>query len=310
MKDIDGIIPIIPTPFTAGEEVDYHAIPGLVEFAVSGGAWGICLPAYASEYYKLTEQERLRVVEAALKHAAGRVPVIAQVNYHSARAAAESAVCAQALGASAIAAAVPRLFAVSERDLFRFFDRILNAIEIPLLIQDFNPGGQSISASFVAGLHRAHPHFRYVKLEEPMMRAKVEAIREATTGEVGVLEGWGGLYMMELIPAGVCGVMPGLGLTDLQARIFALLRQGRRGEAFQIFQGIAPQIVYSLQNLELFHHAEKLLLASRGVLSGTTVRELRLGLDPHDTDFICFLNTKILELLDSLGMPRNPGGRD
>ncbi len=99
-------------------------------------------------------------MEAAHARAAGRIPVIAQVNYHSARAAAAAARRAEQLGVSAINTAVPRLFAVGERDLFRFFDRLLSAITIPLVIQDFNPGGPSISARFVADLHRAHPHFK------------------------------------------------------------------------------------------------------------------------------------------------------
>ncbi len=60
------------------------------------------------------------------------------------------------------------------------------------------------------------------------------------------------------------------------------------------------------QNLELFHHAGKLLLAARGALSGTTVWELRVTLEPEDIDHIQFVNRKILRLLDSLAMPRNP----
>jgi dihydrodipicolinate synthase/N-acetylneuraminate lyase len=304
--EIDGIIPIIPTPFTADEQIDSGALADLVEFGIAAGAWGVCLPAYASEFYKLSELERLAVVETAVEQARGRVPVIAQVNYYSARAAASAAQRAQELGATAICAAVPRLFAVGEADLLRFFDRILSAISVPLIIQDFNPGGASISAAFIADLHRMHPHFRYVKLEEGMMRPKVEAIRSVTSGEVGVLEGWGGMYMPELIPAGVCGVMPALSLTDVLARIYRLLREGRREEAYPIFQGVVPQIVYSLQNLELFHHAEKLLLADRGVLENTTVRELRIGIGEKDLEYIRFLNGRVLELLDSLQLPRNP----
>jgi 2-keto-3-deoxy-L-arabinonate dehydratase len=51
-----GGVPIVPTPFTDREEVDHEALEGLV--AVSAGVKGVCLPAYGSEFYKLTEQER------------------------------------------------------------------------------------------------------------------------------------------------------------------------------------------------------------------------------------------------------------
>jgi dihydrodipicolinate synthase/N-acetylneuraminate lyase len=82
---------------------------------------------------------------------------------------------AQRLGAAAIAAAVPRTMGFGEGDLYRYFDRLLSMLDIPLLIQGWNPSGPTVSARFVSELHRAHPHFRWIKLEEPIMSSKVTA---------------------------------------------------------------------------------------------------------------------------------------
>ncbi len=303
---VNGIVPIIPTPFTLEEQVDWCSLRILVDFACAAGACAICLPAYASEFYKLSEHERLRTVAEAVGHSAGRTPVFAQVNFLSAIQAVESAREAQNSGASAIAAAVPRMFAFSESDLFRYFDRILSAIDIPLLIQDFNPSGPTVTPRFIADLHRVHRHFRWIKLEEPMMCAKVAAILEATGGDIGVLEGWGGMYMLDLIPAGICGVMPGLGIADLLTLVFRRAKGGDHLGAFDVFQGVLPQIVFSLQHMELFHHAEKRLLQSRGILPGSVVRELALTPDRHLEGRISFLNDGILRLLDRLKLLRNP----
>jgi dihydrodipicolinate synthase/N-acetylneuraminate lyase len=303
---IDGIVPIIPTPFHEDESVDTKSLGSLVEFAHAAGACAVCLPAYASEFYKLSDAERRRVVEVAVGAAAGKIPVIGQVNYPSLRQAIEASQYAENAGAAAIAAAVPRMFGMTEKDLLRHFDRLLAAINIPLIIQDFNPGGPTISPAFILELHRAHSHFRYVKLEDPLMGAKVRAIREITQDEVGVIEGWGGMYMMELVPAGICGVMPGLGLTDLLAQVFRLIKQGLRDQAYPIFQGVLPQIVFCLQHMELFHQAEKMLLHSRGVLHQLAVRELQMELDESDREYITYLNTQVLNLLDQLHMPHNP----
>ena len=141
------------------------------------------------------------------------------------------------------------------------------------------------------------------------MSPKVSAILEATQGEVGVLEGWGGMYMLDLIPAGICGVMPGLAVSDLLARVFELANQGDMGGAYNIHQAVLPQIVFSLQHLELYHHAEKRLLVARGILPEAVVRELSLGLDRHIDNRISFLNEQILSLLDRLGLPRDPTAR-
>jgi hypothetical protein len=58
--------------------------------------------------------------------------------------------------------------------------------------------------------------------------------------------------------------------------------------------------------MELFHHAEKRLLAARGVMTGTTVRSHAMSLSPHDEQYIEFLNGRVLALLDKLSLPRDP----
>lgn len=303
---IRGIVPIVPTPFNRNQEIDWQSLRGLIDFACASGACAMCLPAYASEFYKLSEDERLRAITEAVKQAAGRIPVIGQVNAFSAMHAKTAALGAQQAGADAVSVSVPRLFPLGERDLFRYFDHVLGALDIPMLIQDFNPGGPTVSLEFIAKLHRTHPHFRYIKLEEPMMASKVEAIVQETSGEVGVLEGWGGMYMLELIPAGICGVMPSLGAADVLSLVFRLASQVQKDEAYDVFRAVLPQIVFSLQNLELLHHVEKSLLAARGIIPEAIVREASLEVNVHDRQHILFLNGKILEALDRLKLPRNP----
>ncbi len=74
---VNGIIPIIPTPFTAEELVDWPSLRRLVDFAFAAGVCAVCLPAFASEFYKLSERERLRLVAEAVHHSVGRMPVFA-----------------------------------------------------------------------------------------------------------------------------------------------------------------------------------------------------------------------------------------
>jgi len=303
---INGIVPIIPTPFTNEESIDWPALRHLIDFACAADACAVCLPAYASEFYKLDEAERLRLISEAVHQSAGRLPVFAQVNFVSSTQALETAREAQRLGASAIAVAVPRIFGFGEMDLYRYFDRVLSGIEIPLLIQDFNPSGPTVSARFVSDLHRTHPHFRWIKLEEPLMSSKVTAMLDATDGRVGVLEGWGGMYMLDLIPAGICGVMPGLAVSDLLAKAFQLAVRGDAVGAYKIHEAVLPQIVMSLQHMELFHQAEKSLLVARGILQQAVVRQLTLQLDSHTENRILFLNQQILSLLERLELPPNP----
>ena len=295
--EIDGVLPVIPTPFTRDGGLDWPALGRLLEFAISARVCGVVLPAYASEFYKLRDAERREVVLQAISILNGRLPVVAQVNHVSTAYVAETARDLERAGAAAISVAVPRVFDLPERDLLRYFDRILQAITVPLVIQDFNPGGATVSVEFVKSLHGQHAHFQYLKLEEPMMSGKVQSILEATHGAVGIIDGWGGTYMLELIDAGICGVMPGLAVSDLLQIIWQNARAGKKDVAYELFQGVLPQITFSLQNLELFHHAEKALLVARGVLSDAEVRDPTLTIHELDRAHIDFLNRKVIDLV-------------
>lgn len=308
MKDfqIDGIVPIIPTPFTADYKPDWESLQGLVDFAHAAGACAICLPAYASEFYKLSEDERRQAVARAVGCAGGKIPVIAQVNFTAPQMVIDAALAAIKSGATAICSAVPRMFSMREDDLFRFFARVLDSVKHPFMIQDVNPSGVTLSAPCIAKLNSAFPNVCYIKLEEPMMPARVSEISQATAGRVGVMEGWGGMYMLELVRAGIAGVMPGLAVSDLLALSFRQAKAGDFDSAYETFMHVCPQIVYSLQNMELFHHAEKRLLEARGILTTTVVREANLTLREDEAKHIDFLNRKILASLDRLGLPRHP----
>jgi cystathionine gamma-synthase len=100
--ELRGVVPVVPTPFRVDESIDLEGLAACIEFAVRCGVCAVCLPAYASEFYKLTEAERRRVLETAIRVAAGRVAVLAQSNHPSARCAAELAQQHADLGADVV----------------------------------------------------------------------------------------------------------------------------------------------------------------------------------------------------------------
>ena len=291
---IEGIVPVLPAPFNPDETIDLDSISKLIQFCVDSHVSAVCLPAYSTEFYKLSMDERYALVQAAVEASDGRIPVIGQSNHVSAKLAAEIAARNAELGVSAISIAMPRLFTLSDDDHFAFLSRVIEATSLPVIVQDFNPGGPTVSPAFVKRLHHAHSNFRYLKLEEPLMAPKVEAILEATQGGVGVLEGWGGMFLLEGVSAGCCGAMPGLGLADLQQEIFHRAHSGDLEAATDLFQEILPHIVFSLQNLELFLHMDKQLLVRRNLLTHATVRSATLTPDPNTTRHADFLTERAL----------------
>lgn len=300
-NELFGVVPIVPTPFTEDEEIDEDALRRLIDFAIAGGISAVCLPAYASEFYKLSDDEKLRVVKIAVEHAAGRIRIVAQSNSPSLKIAIRLAQANVKAGADVISLAVPRIFGLPEASIREYLSGFLSSIPTtPVLVQDFNPGGSSISVGFIQQLMEKHSNFKYLKLEEPLCAPKFEEIIKTTGGKVGLFEGWGGLYMLELTPLGIAGVMPGLAVSDILQKVFVLRREGKNDEAFDLFEKVMPQIFFSLQNMELFHYAEKELLIARGVLTNSVARKAAYIPDPSSVKYIKELNQRVVSLVKSL----------
>ena len=296
---IDGVVPVLPAPFTTDEELDLSSIKKLIDFAVQSKCAAVCLPAYSTEFYKLDMEERYSLVGSAVDASGGRIPVIGQSNHVSSKLASEIAKKNEALGVDAISVAIPRLFSISEDDIFNFLGKVMEAVSLPVLVQDFNPGGVTVGPHFVKRLAEAYPNFRYLKLEEPLMGPKVEQILEVTNGTIGILEGWGGMYLLENIPAGVCGAMPGMGLADLLQEAYRLSKNGDFEAGMDIFEKILPHIVFSLQNLELFLHMEKDLLVRRNLLTHATVRSATLTPDAGTLKYADRLTKRVIKSIDA-----------
>ena len=303
LKKLTGSVPIIPIPFDANEAIDEEALRQLVQFAVNKKFCAICLPAYGSEFYKLTEAERIRVVKIAVQQAAGRINVIAQSNHGSAIKALELARTHVDNGADMISIALPRMFAITDSDLLRYLRPILNGVEVPSLVQDFSPAGGTIGADFTARLLNECARLSYLKMEEPMLAPKLAAIMERTGGRVGVLEGSGGLYLLELIPYGLCGIMPGLALADALDVVFRLRAANKHDEAFELYGKLLPRCLYafqSFQHFELYLYCEKRLLQARGLLSNANCRNASFTPDPYTARYVDELNERLLDVLKDL----------
>ncbi|MBB31466.1 MAG: dihydrodipicolinate synthase family protein [Gemmatimonadetes bacterium] len=307
-KQIRGVVSVLSTPFDQYEKIAHEDIARQVEAAVVFGISGVCLPAYASEFYKLSGKERLAVVKTAVDASRGRIAVVGQSNHPSARQAASLAKGNAEAGADLISFAIPRQFAAYERDILDYCSTICNAVDLPVLVQDFNPGGATVGPDFCRQLIERSPNFNYIKLEEPLLGPKLRAIREATSDGVGVLEGWGGMYMPELFESGIAGVMPGLGHADIMNRIWDLGTSGDMEGTLDVFDQVLAQVVFSLQDMELYLRIEKQLLAMRNIIQNTGVRSLSLSPEKETEVHGKRLNERVLKLVEQLGFQRNPIG--
>lgn len=72
----NGVYPVMLTPFTENNEVDYEALGKLVDWYIEKGVNGLFADCQSSEMFFLSLEERVKIGEFVKKHADGRVPVV------------------------------------------------------------------------------------------------------------------------------------------------------------------------------------------------------------------------------------------
>jgi 4-hydroxy-tetrahydrodipicolinate synthase len=102
-----GLVHVPVTPFKSDQSIDYDLYARILDFHLRNGADALALPMPQAEDLSLTEIELRKLIEFALKHVNGRVPVIVHISDPGTAIAVERAKFAATLGAAAIASHPP-----------------------------------------------------------------------------------------------------------------------------------------------------------------------------------------------------------
>ena len=148
-----GIIPAVTTPFDATGAIDVDALERNLAALLDAGVHGFVATGTMGEAGSLSAAERRTVVEAAVRVAAGRVPVIAGASAGTAAAASAYATDAAAAGADAIMLLPPLGYRGDEREIVAFYRAVGAATGLPLMAYN-NPeaSGTDMPPALIARL--------------------------------------------------------------------------------------------------------------------------------------------------------------
>src|SRR5690606_32366882 len=133
-----SIAPVI-TPFKQNGEVDYEKMSELINWQIESGSHGISVTGTSGEPSSLTVEERLKVMENAIKTVNGRVPVVpatGSTNHDETMYLTKSA---QEMGATAVMVIVPYYNRPNQQALYKHYKTVANSIDIPLIVYNI-PG--------------------------------------------------------------------------------------------------------------------------------------------------------------------------
>ena len=264
-----GIFPVVPTPFTESGELDLPSQKRAVDFMIDSGVDGLCILANFSEQFVLSDEEREILTRSILEHVAGRVPVIVTTTHFSTQVCAARSRRAQEQGAAMLMIMPPyhgATIRVSEEQVTGFFQRVSDAVDIPIMIQDAPVAGTPLSAQALARMAREIEHVAYFKIETAGAASKLRDL--IALGGAAVEGPWDGEEAITLLPdldAGATGSMTGGGFADGLRPIIEAHRAGKRDEAYRLYERWLPLINY--ENRQGGILSAKALMKAGGVIA-------------------------------------------
>lgn len=128
-----GSIVALITPFKNGE-VDYESLGNLIEFHIDNGTDAILVCGTTGESPTLTFEEHEKVIEFAVKKAAGRIKVIAGTGGNATHEAVYLTAHAKEVGADGALVVVPYYNKPTQRGLYEHFKTVATEVDIPIII--------------------------------------------------------------------------------------------------------------------------------------------------------------------------------
>jgi 4-hydroxy-tetrahydrodipicolinate synthase len=140
-----GAIPALVTPLDHSGELLEQGLRDVIDFTVAGGVHGLFVLGSSGEIYGLTDQQKQRVVEITVEHAAGRVPIYAGASEITTRDCIKTARMVQAVGGvEALSVLTPYFLTPTQDELIQHFTAIAHSTELPIMLYE-NPGRTHVS---------------------------------------------------------------------------------------------------------------------------------------------------------------------
>jgi 4-hydroxy-tetrahydrodipicolinate synthase len=270
---ITGVVSALPTPFRAGGEIDLPSLLRLVDVVAGADVHALSLLGAVGEASRLTERERLAVVDAVTSHLAGRRPVIVDTSSDGLRTCLEFSRQVKALGAAAVVISPPRAPRLGTESIVTHYRAVAEALDLPIVVQDApSQCGVSMDSGLLTRIVREVPAARTIRLEDAPTSVKIARIL-AAAGEthVHVLGGQGGLFLIEDLLAGAAGVASACPYPEVLVQALAHFRANRIDEATDVFHRFVPLLRFETQE-GIGGAVRKEMWRRRGVFSDASTR--------------------------------------
>lgn len=281
---LQGIYPIVPTPFAENGDIDGESIQKLAAFMQGKGVDGLAVLGALGEGHKLDQSEREQVIKLFKSCMPQSLGLVVGVRSAATDLAVRMAQAAESCGADAIL--LGPLALQNDAALQTYYQRVSSAVAVPVIIHDYPAAtGIFMSPDLIGRLFNENENIEYIKLEDPPTGPKMDAVMERTAGAIKIFGALGGVYAFEELERGAVGIMTGFAYPELLVELYRRYRAQDIDGAATLFYDMLP-----LNRLEfqpgIGVSIRKKVLVRRGVFKSDTVRHPGSSADPKTMEHI------------------------
>jgi len=267
--NFSGIHAILYALFDRAEQLDRAAMRRQAEVCLRAGVHGIGALGLATEVAKLTEAERCRVMDWLAEDNAGRVPLFFTVFGASVAEQVAQIRHAEAVRADWVILQPPPVGRFGAAEFIGFFGRVAAETALPVAIQNAPTFlGQGLAPEEIACLIDECPNIRVLKAEGPAV--EIERVIAATGGRVPVLNGRGGLELVDNLRAGCAGLILAPDIIDHAVVAYERFQARDIEGAEAAYARLLPAVSFAMQSIEAL------------LCYGKRIMGLRAGIEIHD----------------------------
>ncbi|MBO5932958.1 MAG: 4-hydroxy-tetrahydrodipicolinate synthase [Bacteroidaceae bacterium] len=270
-----GLGVALVTPFTANGNIDWEKFAELIEFQIENGTDYLCILGTTAETPTLTDDEKLKIVQSAIKQINGRIPIMVGCSSNCTAAVLNQIKQYEIEGVDGILTAVPYYNKPSQEGIYQHFKAIAENCKKPIVLYNV-PGRTGVNMTAATTLRIANEFKNVIAVKEAS--GNLEQFKEIVAGSpehFKVISGDDGLAF-EAMQNGVIGVISVMGnaIPKTFSTMIHHLQNNEIEAAATIHEQLKP--LYSLLFTEGNPPGVKDLMASRGMIENV----LRLPLVP------------------------------
>lgn len=161
---LKGVFPPVPTIVDGQGKLDRSGMGKLIDKVIADGAHGMLILGSGGEFCHMASALRLDVAEFALKHVAGRVPVMIGIAAPGTQETIDYGLHAQQHGAAAVLVVNPYYALLNNDYIYHHYRTIGESLKVPVLLYNFPAlTGQDIGLDNIERLARDVPNIVGIK---------------------------------------------------------------------------------------------------------------------------------------------------